>query len=269
MHQLQIWLRLLRLARVVLFHLRGLFSPLESEYQPNQQLICVSALYEQRTCSAALSPASQFRLMKTLKTLTLFAALVLGIMTQAGAGLYNITFDDGNGDVGSGQIDVEMANNYYYAVSGSLTVAGGKASGGWNLFTAGGNASYPNYLTSPAGAYWYNNAVYPTGNPQYPIANPLLDDYGLLFTQANGNELNLWGNADATYTLGGSIDGRQNFNVTISFGQTTIAPVPEPVNVALGVFAGVFLIVIFAGSQPVRDRLHRWRVAVVQWIDAV
>jgi hypothetical protein len=37
----------------------------------------------------------------------------------------------------------------------------------------------------------------------------------------------------------------------------------------LGVFAGVFLIVIFAGSQPVRDRLHRWRVAVVQWIDAV
>jgi hypothetical protein len=269
MHQLQIWLRLLRLARVVLFHLRGLFSPLESEYQPNQQLICVSALCEKTTCSAALSPASQFRLMKTLKTLTLFAALVLGIMAQAGAGLYNITFDDGHGDVGSGQIDVEMANNYYYAVSGFLTVAGGKAIGDWNLFTAPENASYPKYLTSPAGAYWYNNAVYPTGNPQYPLANPLLDDYGLLFTQANGNELNLWGNADATYTLAGNINGWQNFNVIISFGQTTIAPVPEPVNVALGVFAGVFLIVIFAGSQPVRDRLHRWRVAVVQWIDAV
>jgi hypothetical protein len=74
--------------------------------------------------------------MKTLKTLTLFAALVLGIMAQAGAGLYNITFDDGHGDVGSGQIDVEMANNYYYAVSGFLTVAGGKAIGDWNLFTA-------------------------------------------------------------------------------------------------------------------------------------
>ncbi len=207
--------------------------------------------------------------MKTLKTLTLLAALVLGTTTQAGAGLYCITFNDGNGDVGSGQIDVEMANNHDYAVSGSLTVAGGKASGGWNLFTAGGNASYPNYLTSPAGAYWYDNAVYPKGNPQYPVTNPLLDDYGLLFTQANGNELNLWGNANGTYTLGGDVGGWQNFNETISFGQTTIAPVPEPVNLALGVFAGGFMVVIFTGSRPMRNRLHRWRAAVVQWIDAV
>jgi hypothetical protein len=207
--------------------------------------------------------------MKTFKTLTLFAGLVLGITIQAGAGLYRIAFNDGNGTVGSGQIDVERANNIYYAVSGSLAVTAGRAIGDWNLFTAVGNTSYPNYLTSPAGAYWYNNAVYPTGNPQYPVANPVLDDYGLLFTQANGNELNLWGNADATYTLAGNVGGWQNFNVTISFGETTIAPVPEPVNVALGVFAGVFLVVSLAQSPPVRNRLHRCRVAVVQWIDAV
>jgi hypothetical protein len=180
------------------------------------------------------------RILKPLKALTPLAALALGITTQAGAGLYIITFNDGKGDVGSGQIDVEMANSNYYAANGSLTVTAGMATGDWNLYTAGGYTSYPNYLTSPAGAYWYNNAVYPTGNPEYPTANPLLDDYGLLFTQNNGNELNLWGNADGTYTLGGNIGGWQDFNVTISFGETTITPVPEPINCALALFGLIF-----------------------------
>jgi Cys-tRNA synthase (O-phospho-L-seryl-tRNA:Cys-tRNA synthase) len=40
-------------------------------------------------------------------------------------------------------------------------------------------------------------------------------------------------------------------------------------NVALGIFAGVFLVVILASSRKVRNRVHRWRVAVVQWINAV
>lgn len=87
--------------------------------------------------------------------------------------------------------------------------------------------------------------MYPTGqNPQYPDANPLLDLYGLLFTQNNGNELNLWGNANGTYTLGGNIGGWQNFNADISIGGTTINPVPEPVNCALAGFGLLF----FGGS---------------------
>ena len=167
--------------------------------------------------------------MRTLNALTLLTALVLGITTQAGAVLFNITFDDGNGNVGSGQIDVELANGIYYAASGSLTVTAGQASGTWSLSTAGGYTSYPNYFTSPDGAFIYNNAVYPTGyNPQYPISNPLLDEYGLLFTQDNGNELNLWGNADGTYNLGGYIGGSLILDVTISFGGTTITPNPAP-----------------------------------------
>lgn len=120
--------------------------------------------------------------MKTLKTLALLAVLALGITAQVGAGLYDITFNDGSGNAGSGQIDVELANNIYYAASGSLTVTAGQAIGNWSLYTAGGYASYPNHLTSPAGAFYYNNAVYVTGqNPQYPTANPLLDENGLLF----------------------------------------------------------------------------------------
>src|ERR1700690_3630341 len=154
--------------------------------------------------------------MRTLKALTLLAVLVLGITTRAGAVLFNITFNDGNGNVGSGQIDVELANSIYYAASGSLTVTAGQAIGNWNLYTAGGYNSFPSYLTSPAGQFIYNNAVYPTGyNPQYPIANPLLDDYGLFFTQNNGNELNLWGNENGTYNLGGYIGGSLILDVTI------------------------------------------------------
>jgi hypothetical protein len=48
-----------------------------------------------------------------------------------------------------------------------------------------------------------------------------------------------------------------------------INPVPEPVNVALGIFAGVFLVVLVARSRPVRNRVQRWRVAAVRWVDAV
>ena len=170
----------------------------------------------------------------------------MGIATRAGATLYDINFNDGNGDVGSGQIDVvESAGDNYYASSGDLDVTAGAASGNWNLYAAGGTTSYPGYLTSPAGAYWYNNAVYPDGNnPQYPDTNPLLDNYGLLFTQNNGNELNLWGNADGSYTLGGDIGGWQNFNVDISIGETIITPVPEPSTM----IAGVFLLVPIATS---------------------
>jgi hypothetical protein len=173
------------------------------------------------------------------------------------AALYAITFNDGGHNVGSGQIDVESANGNFYAASGNLTVTAGTAVGAWTLYTAGGTKTYPNYLTSPKGAFYYNNAVYPTGkNPQYPVANPLLDNYGLLFTQKNGNELNLWGNADGTYNVGAYIGGQLSFNVNISLGGTTITPVPEPINCALAAFG-----LIFVGGSVGRFCLDRRRSA--------
>jgi hypothetical protein len=48
-----------------------------------------------------------------------------------------------------------------------------------------------------------------------------------------------------------------------------ITAVPEPVNVALGIFGGVFLVVIVARSRPVRNRVQRWWVGFNQWLDAV
>jgi hypothetical protein len=178
----------------------------------------------------------------------LLVSSALGVANQAGAALADISFNDGRGDVGTGVINIAGANNTFQAVSGYLDVTSGGATGHWNLYAAGGSTPYPGFLTSPAGAYWYNNAVYPTGvNPQYAGVSVMLDDYGLLFTQANGNELNLWGNADTSYTLGANINGWQNFNVTISppgVGGSlgvTISSVPEVSTAAaplllLGVF---------------------------------
>jgi hypothetical protein len=48
-----------------------------------------------------------------------------------------------------------------------------------------------------------------------------------------------------------------------------ITAVPEPVNVALGVFGGVFALVLVARSRPVRARFQHWRAAAVKWVDAV
>jgi hypothetical protein len=75
-------------------------------------------------------------------------------------------------------------------------------------------------------------------------------------------------NPNGTWTL---------FLADLSYGETStlvswsldITAVPEPVNVALGIFAGVFLVLTVAANRHVRDRVHRWQVAAVQWIDAV
>lgn len=174
------------------------------------------------------------RAIRVLKFFLIFTALTPGNTATSRAALYEIAFNDGNGNVGAGQIDVESSGQNFYAASGSLTMTG-SAGGEWTLYTAGGHANFPDFLTSPAGAYWYNNAVYPTANPQY--AQGLLDDYGLLFTQGNGNELNLWGNADGSMTLGGDIGGYQNFQTDISFGGATIEAVPEPSNFIAGALA--------------------------------
>ena len=64
-----------------------------------------------------------------------------------------------------------------------------------------------------------------------------------------------WANpGDMTQMIGWSLD---------------ITAVPEPVNIALGIFAGVFVVRGLCRTQQVRDRIQRCRVGVNQWVDAV
>jgi len=179
--------------------------------------------------------------MKTsFKIITLFAVLTLGFKAQADE-LYDITFTDaGASNVGSGQIDVENG----FALSGYFDVTAGIAAGNWTLYTTGGTAAYPGDLTSPAVAFNYNNAVYLTSNPQFPATNPFLDQYGLLFTDASGNEISLWGNAAGTYTFDAFINTAY-LDPNGIVGVSTITPAPAPANLAalalLLVPAGAFL----------------------------
>jgi hypothetical protein len=164
--------------------------------------------------------------MKILKITTLIAVLAMGFKAQAD-GLYDITFSDGGSNVGAGQIDVEGG----FAVSVYFDVTAGIAAGTFSLYTAAGNIAYPGQLTSPAGAFFYDNAVYLASNPQYPTTNPFVDNNGLLFTDGSGNEINLWGNADGTYTFYGDINNNKYDPQAV--GVSTIAPAPEPASLAI------------------------------------
>jgi hypothetical protein len=56
---------------------------------------------------------------------------------------------------------------------------------------------------------------------------------------------------------------------TITGWSLGITAVPEPVNVALGIFAGLFVVGGLCRTQRVRNRIHRCRVGFNQWLDAV
>jgi len=56
---------------------------------------------------------------------------------------------------------------------------------------------------------------------------------------------------------------------TLTGWSLDITAVPEPVNVALGIFGGVLLVVLLARSRRVRNRVRLWCVGVNEWLDAV
>jgi subtilisin-like proprotein convertase family protein len=117
--------------------------------------------------------------------------------------------------------------------------------------------SYQNY--SPA----YNSSGQVTGTWQADgRTDPLVNTPRGSLSYFNGLDPN------GTWTLFFA-DRSAGDQSTLVGWSLEITTVPEPVNVALGIFAGVFLVVLVVRSRPVRNRVQRWRVAAAQWIDAV
>lgn len=174
------------------------------------------------------------------------AALALGSNVRAD-GLLLINYTDGGANVGQGQIDVQNG----YAVSGYFDVTAGLAAGNYTLYTAGGTGTYQNLISSPSGKFIYDNAVYLAGNPQYPTTNPYLDLGGLLFTDASQNELNLWGNADGTYSFDAYINNGY-LNPTGVIGGSTPMPAPEPAGVAVLAFLSLPVLALLRSTLGVR-----------------
>ena len=70
-------------------------------------------------------------------------------------------------------------------------------------------------------------------------------------------------NRDWTIFFADMASGGGSSRSTLVSWSLDITAVPEPANVALGIFAGVFVVGGLCRTQRVRDWLHRCRVAVI------
>ncbi len=75
------------------------------------------------------------------------------------------------------------------------------------------------------------------------------------------------GNLNGSWTLFLS-DMASGGTSTVQSWGLEITAVPEPVNVALGVFGGLFLVIVVLRNPQVRNRMRRWHVAIINWVDA-
>ena len=102
-------------------------------------------------------------------------------------------------------------------------------SAGLGFQTTGGNGIYggftpsPTFLTSPSGAFLYNNAVI--------ASQPFLDQFAVLFKTAFSGEWNLWGRGPNAGSLYAGV-GPGNY-VVASDGTLTVTQTPLPAAVLL------------------------------------
>jgi hypothetical protein len=82
----------------------------------------------------------------------------------------------------------DLGNNNFLATGGTLNVTGGSDVGTYSLYPGG-----PGITISPAGAFQFDNLVFPS-------QDPLFDVDGLLFF-GSGREINVWGNSTDNYSF--------------------------------------------------------------------
>jgi hypothetical protein len=139
-----------------------------------------------------------------------------------------------------------LASGTLYTASngaGPLTVTGGFIDGSFGYATLYYAPVSSGYLTSPGGAFWYDNQLSP-GSPQW------LTLYGLLFTvgakdDPGYKEINLWGNSAAKndYSLvqWTSATGYSDYTSFSSKGTATV-PIPGAILLFAPGLAGIALL---------------------------
>jgi subtilisin-like proprotein convertase family protein len=154
--------------------------------------------------------------------------------------------------------------------SGSTLYNYGYSWGGFNNITlsdsASGLGNIHNYGGSTLSSLPPDNGTYKADGQTASFSPPT----GFSAGGGSATFANTFGGSDpyGNWTLffadlsGGSVS-------TLTGWSLDITAVPEPVNVALGVFAGVLVAFALVRSRRVRNQAHRWWVAIVQWIDAV
>jgi hypothetical protein len=141
-----------------------------------------------------------------------------------------------------------------------LNRAGKETGSGPTYWFGYGDAGFDGVTLADGGAM---GNIHNYGGGSVPTGTYSPDSGGLTFAEKFGGK-----NPNGTWTLffADLSSGQQS---TLGSWSLNIMAVPEPVNVALGVLAGLFLVVALARNKHVRNRIYQWRVAVTHWIDAV
>jgi hypothetical protein len=165
-------------------------------------------------------------------------AVVLGGVAQLNAGSYTFTFNDGQGDVGSGTLTAVpdgLGDGGLLATSGSLDVTSGSFAGIYSLLPAG-----PAPFLSPMGYFIADNVIYPNGNDStlngYGVPNPTYLDYAGLLFRNGSTEVNLFGNGNSNYATMAAPPAYEGAGSGASF---TLTSTPEPSSLVLLGMAGV------------------------------
>jgi PEP-CTERM motif len=139
--------------------------------------------------------------------------------------MFTFTYTDGI-NIASGTINTTaLGGGAFWATSGSLTVSSGLAAGTYTLFPGG-----PPVTTSPDGLWIYDNVVY---CPPLLIGGPSVDNAGLLFLDATGREVNIFGNGGpSNYSLDAS-DPSFGYTILGTSGTFTLSDCPEPASMTL------------------------------------
>ena len=147
----------------------------------------------------------------------ILAALVLSLLAAtAHAQTFAFSYS-GVGVSGSGTLTAEqIAPDEYAIVAGTDDATGGGVSGILTLFA---NPDSPNETTSPSGYFLYDDLL-------FVGSDPVISNGGLLFTNGNGGEVNLYSTGPDLY-----VDyDNTGFNVSINLDPS---PVPEPASFAM------------------------------------
>ena len=133
--------------------------------------------------------------------------------------------------------------------NGSQTYENGPGSGNWYSFMLNGSGS---------------TGLHDAGTAGNPITGSYQPDGGAL---SSFNGLNPNGNW--TIYFADMASGGGTGPSTLAGWGLEITAVPEPANVALGIFGGVFALIVTFRSARVRALLRGWQVAASRWVDAV
>ena len=227
--------------------------------------------------------------MKPLQTL--FAVLLLSIATtQAGlytSGTLNTIIPDANPNGISSTISVSGLGSVLSDVNVLINVTGGY-NGDLYAYLSHGGILVPLLNRVGTGTGDSGTAQYVFGYSTAGFDNVRLDDAALdgsihntvapassttsSYTPDGGSLASFNNNSpngDWTIFFADMASGGGSTPSTLTSWSLEITAVPEPTNVALGVFGGLFLVVIVVRTRRVRAQLHRWRLAAIHWVDAV